>query len=123
MTGLTRVLGCNQADDTGMTLQGLSALVTEAMRDAHGKSVAVRLELRPHLRRMSHSILILVSSDNAFFAMCSMAWCDCMVFLASILGTVYRTAVECIAQMRCAKSASAGKARRCEAEPRCACRA
>ena len=64
--GLMCVLGCSQVDDTGMNLQGLSALVTEAMRDAHGKSVAVRLELRPHLRRMSHSIPILFSSDNVF---------------------------------------------------------
>ena len=63
--GLMCNLGCSQVDDTGMKLQGLSALVTEAMRDAHGKSVAVRLGLRPHLRRMSHSILVLLSSDNA----------------------------------------------------------
>ena len=62
--GLMCVLGCSQVDDTGMNLQGLSALVTEAMRDAHGKSVAVRLEFCPHLRRMSHSIPILLSSDN-----------------------------------------------------------
>ena len=47
MMGLTCISGCNWVDGTGMILQGLSALVTEAMRDAHGKSVAVRPELRP----------------------------------------------------------------------------
>ena len=73
MMGLTYVLGCNQVDDTGIILQGLSALVTEAMRDAHGKSVAVRLELCPHLSQILQSIPILFSLDN-ICSVLSAAW-------------------------------------------------
>ena len=43
-------------NNASMSPQGLSTLVTEAMRDAHSKSVAVRLGLYPHPWWMSQSI-------------------------------------------------------------------
>ena len=110
---LARIKGFDEGNNASMTLQALSALVTEAMRDAHGKSVAVRVGLHPHLCQIPQIVPTWSSPKGAPPCVTrGMAQSKCIVFPASVLrrgAANPRTAQMRYAGASCAESAFAGK--------------